>query len=40
MNEIAPALIEMAEKMWPVSAFPSRAAWEAYVAKWLPKITK
>jgi len=39
--ETIPAqLLEMAEKFWPISAFASREAWEAYVLKWLPKITK
>lgn len=33
-------ILEMCEKLWPVSAFESREAWRAYVDKWLPIITK
>lgn len=40
MEKIPAPLIEIAEKLWPISAFASREAWQAYVAKWLPKITK
>jgi hypothetical protein len=40
MEKIPAPLLEIAEKLWPVSAFASREAWQAYVAKWLPKITK
>jgi hypothetical protein len=40
IETIPTLLLEMAEKLWPVSAFSSREDWEAYVVEWLPKITK
>lgn len=39
-QELHPFLIEMAEKLWPVSAFASREEWLAYAEKWIPIITK
>jgi hypothetical protein len=38
METIPAPLLEMAEKLWPVSAFASREAWLAYVHKWWPKL--
>lgn len=35
---LSPAQLELAASVWPKASFATESDWQAYVAKWFPKL--